>query len=93
MHPETPIHRAMWQSIKEAAPRVGVEVVSGGVHDAAEIERAIASFATKENGGIIVIPHAITWANENLLVTLGLRHRLPTICATAGSVEAGGLAS
>ena len=93
MHPETPIHRAMWQSIKEAAPRVGVEVVSGGVHDAAEIERAIASFATKENGGIIVIPHAITWANENLLVTLGLRHRLPTIYATAASVEAGGLAS
>ena len=93
MHPETPIHRAMWQSIKEAAPRVGVEVVSGGVHDAAEIERAIASFATKENGGIIVIPHAITWANENLLVMLGLRHRLPTIYATAASVEAGGLAS
>jgi putative ABC transport system substrate-binding protein len=93
MHPETPIHRAMWQSIKDAAPRVGVEVVSGEVHDAAEIERAIASFATKENGGIIVIPHAITWANENLLVTLGLRYRLPTIYATAGSVEAGGLAS
>jgi hypothetical protein len=33
--------------------------VSGGVHDAAEIDRAIASFATKENGGIIVIPHEI----------------------------------
>jgi putative tryptophan/tyrosine transport system substrate-binding protein len=93
MHPETPIHRAMWLSIKEAAPRLGVEAVSGGVHDAAEIDHAIASFATKENGGIIVIPHAITWANENLLVTLGLRHRLPTIYATAGSVEAGGLAS
>jgi putative ABC transport system substrate-binding protein len=93
MHPETPIHRAMWQSIEKAAPRLGVEAVSGGVHDAAQIERAIASFATKENGGIIVIPHAITWANENLLVTLQLRHRLPTIFATAGSVEAGGLAS
>ena len=52
MHPETPIHRAMWQSIKEAAPRVGVEVVSGGVHDAAEIERAIR--AAKKAGAIVV---------------------------------------
>jgi putative ABC transport system substrate-binding protein len=93
LHPETPVQQAFWQSIKDAAPRLGVEVMSGGVHDAAEIESAISSFAMKEKGGIIVLPHAITRANEALLIALQLRHRLPAVYATEGSVTAGGLVS
>src|SRR5262249_7904658 len=91
MHPETPIHQAFWRSLEAAAPRFGVDVTPGGVHDAAEIERAISSFATKENGGIIVNPHALTWANEDLIIALTLQHRLPAHFATAASVKAGGL--
>jgi len=90
-HPETPIHQAFWRSLQEAAPRFGVEVTAGGVHDAAEIERAVSSFATSENSGLIVAPHAITWANEELIIALTLRHRLPAHYATAASVMAGGL--
>jgi putative tryptophan/tyrosine transport system substrate-binding protein len=93
MHPETPIQQAFWRSLQEAAPRFGVEATSGGVHDAAEIERAITSFVTKENGGIIVTPHALTWANEDLIIALTLQHRLPSLFATAASVKAGGLVS
>jgi len=90
-HPETPIHQAFWRSLQEAAPRFGVEVTAGGVHDAAEIERVVSSFATSENRGLIVAPHAITWANEELIIALTLRHRLPAHYATAASVMAGGL--
>jgi putative ABC transport system substrate-binding protein len=90
-HPETPIHQAFWRSLQEAAPRFGVEVTAGGIHDAAEIERAVSSFATSENRGLIVAPHAITWANEELIIALALRHRLPAHYATAASVMAGGL--
>ena len=91
LHPETPIHRAFWRSIEAAAPRFGVEVTPGGVHDAAEIERVMSSFAMRANGGIVVAPHAITWANEDLIIALALRHRLPAHYATAASVMAGGL--
>jgi putative ABC transport system substrate-binding protein len=93
VHPETPAHQAMWRSIKEAAPRLDAEVIPGGVHDAAEIESAMSSFAMKENGGLIVLPHAVTWANENLIIALALRHRLPAVFATDVSVKAGGLVS
>jgi putative tryptophan/tyrosine transport system substrate-binding protein len=92
-HPETPVHQAMWNSIRDSAPRLGIEVTAGGVHDAAEIERAISSFAMKENGGLIILPHAVTWANDDLLAALELRHRLPAVYATEGSVAAGGLVS
>jgi len=91
MHPETPIHQAFWRSLEAAAPRFGVEVTLGGVHDAAEIERTISSFATRENAGIIVNPHALTWANEDLIIRLTLQQRIPSHFATAASVKAGGL--
>jgi putative tryptophan/tyrosine transport system substrate-binding protein len=91
MHPETPVHQAFWRSVEAAAPHFGVEAVPGGVHNAAEIERAFASFATEENRGILVAPHAITWANEELIIALALRYRLPSHFATAASISAGGL--
>ena len=81
VHLETPAHQAMWNAIRDAAPRLGVEVTAVGVHDAAEIERATTSFALKENGGIILLPQR------------ALRHRMPAIYATEGSVTSGGLVS
>jgi ABC-type uncharacterized transport system substrate-binding protein len=93
LHPETPVHQAFWRSIKDAAPRFGVEATAGAVHDAAEIESAISLFAVKENSGLIVLPHALTQANQNLLIELPRRLRLPAIYATASSVKAGGLVS
>ena len=93
VHLETPAHQAMWNAIRDAAPRLGVEVTAVGVHDAADIERATAAFSPKENGGIIVLPHAVTWANGDLIIALALRHRMPAIYATEGSVTSGGLVS
>jgi len=93
VHPETPIHQAFLHSAEAAAPRFGVALTPAGVHDAVEIERAIASFAAGENRGIIVAPHAVTWANEELIIALTLQHRLPAHYATAASVMAGGLVS
>jgi putative ABC transport system substrate-binding protein len=93
VHLETPAHQAMWNAIRDAAPRSGIEVTAVGVHDAAEIESAMASFAAKADGGVIVLPHAVTWANGDLIIALAARHRLPTIYATEGSVAAGGLVS
>ena len=40
---------------------------------------------------MIVLPHVLTWTNENLLIAMQLRHHLPAIFSSAGSVAAGGL--
>jgi putative tryptophan/tyrosine transport system substrate-binding protein len=78
-HPETTASQDSWRSIQEAAPRLGVEVMAGGVHNAAEIEAALSSFASKPNGGVIVLPHAVTVANHKFIVGLELKHRLPSV--------------
>ena len=93
-HPETPVHKAMWQSIEDAAPRLSVEVTAGGVHNAAEIESVVSSFAVRQNSGLIALPHALTNANRNLILALELRHRAPTVFGgSAAFAKAGGLVS
>jgi ABC-type uncharacterized transport system substrate-binding protein len=93
MHPETPSHQAMWQSIEKAAPRLGIEVTAGGAHNAAEIERVVASFARKPDGGLIALPHALTVFNASMIITLARRYRMPDVYAIAETVDVGGLVS
>jgi putative ABC transport system substrate-binding protein len=93
MHSETLSHQAMWQSIQEAAPRLAIEAIAGEVHDAAEIERVIASFAEKPDGGLVVLPHALTIFNASEIITLAHRYRMPDVHALAEAVAAGGLVS
>jgi putative ABC transport system substrate-binding protein len=91
MHPETPAHQAMWQSIEAAAPRLAIEATAGGVHDAAEIERVVSSFAQKPNGGLVVLPHALTVFNALSIVALARRYRVPDVHALPEIAAVGGL--
>src|SRR5262249_39892265 len=93
MHPETLSHQGMWQSIEEAAPRLAIEAVPGHVHNAAEIERVITSFAQKPDGGLIVLPHALTVFNASAIITLAHRYRMPDVHALTEVVAVGGLVS
>jgi putative tryptophan/tyrosine transport system substrate-binding protein len=93
MHRETLSHQAMWQSIEEAAPRLAIEAIAGDVHNAAEIERVITSFAEKPDGGLVVLPRALTVFNAALIVALAQRYRIPDVHALAEAVAVGGLVS
>jgi putative tryptophan/tyrosine transport system substrate-binding protein len=79
--------------IQSVAPSVGVEVSPVNVRDAAEIERAVTSFARSSNGGLIVTGSALTFVHRNLIVTLAARHKLPAIYYRRTYVTDGGLIS
>src|SRR5262249_14053625 len=51
------------------------------LHDAAAIERGIASFAQNPNGGLMTLPHALTNVNASMIIALAQRHRLPATYA------------
>jgi putative ABC transport system substrate-binding protein len=93
IHPETPAHQAMWRSTEDAARRLAIEATAGGVHNAAEIEQVIASFAQTPNGGLVVLPHALTVFNTSSIVALAQRYRMPDVYAFAEVAAAGGLVS
>jgi putative ABC transport system substrate-binding protein len=80
-------------TIKDAAQRLAIETTAGAVHNAAEIEGVITSFAHKPNAGMIALPHALTIFNASMIISLAQRYRVPTIYAQAEAVAIGGLVS
>src|SRR5260370_7973515 len=62
-----------------AGPSVAVQIVPSGVENAAEIERAIESFARVPDGGMVLPPDTTTVVNRDLIIALAARHRLPAV--------------
>ena len=78
-------------AIQAVAPSLGVELRPVNVRDSDEIERSIAAFAQRSNGGLIVTGSPAAAARRDLVVALAARHRLPTVYNARLFVEIGGL--
>ncbi|MGA7386858.1 MAG: ABC transporter substrate-binding protein [Pseudolabrys sp.] len=93
LHPETLPNIEILKAAEAAAPSLKVEVTALGVHNADEIARAVGAFATAPDRGLIIVPHAVTVLNSNLIVELSARYRLPAIYSFTSHARAGGLVS
>jgi putative ABC transport system substrate-binding protein len=89
--PSNPSGIGLMAAMQGVAPVLGVELSPLGVRDAPEIERTIAAFAQRPNGGMILIPTTPTFIHRQLIIDLAARHRLPTIYPYRYFVAAGGL--
>jgi putative ABC transport system substrate-binding protein len=76
-----------------AAPSLAIELVPSPIANAADIERAIESFARLPNGGVMLTPDVTTFAHRDLIIRLVARHQLPAVYAGRDPVAAGGLMS
>jgi putative tryptophan/tyrosine transport system substrate-binding protein len=92
LHPETQVNVGVLRAA-EAAPPPGLKVIALGVHNTAEIERTIITFAAEPNGGLIVAPHAITLARRDVIIELAARYHLPAVYPFRNFATAGGLIS
>ena len=63
------------------------------VETAADIERAIESFARVPNGGLLVVPDTNNTVHLDLIIALAARHRLPAVYVNRQFAAAGGLMS
>jgi ABC-type uncharacterized transport system substrate-binding protein len=93
LHPETDNNLTLLRSVEAVAPSLGMQVTAAGVHDGVEIERAISTFATRPDGGLIVVPQAITVTHRGSIIELVARHRLPAIYPFRYFATEGGLIS
>ena len=76
-----------------AAPSFGVEPIAAGVHDDGELERAVADFAAKPAGGLIILPDSFTTGHRDLITALAARYRLPAVYPLRVFAASGGLIS
>jgi putative ABC transport system substrate-binding protein len=71
----------------------GMELNVIDLHDAAEIEQAIAAFARGSNGSLIVTPSPFGANHPEVIIAFAARHKLPAVYPFRYFVTAGGLIS
>jgi putative tryptophan/tyrosine transport system substrate-binding protein len=78
--------------IESAALALGIQLMASNVHDAAEIEPAVDSYAKEEsNGGLIVLSSPLFVANREKIITLAAKYRLPAVYQLPYYARSGGL--
>jgi putative ABC transport system substrate-binding protein len=75
------------------APSLGITLVPSLVENVADFERAIESFASAPNGGLVIIADAATLVHPDLIIALAARHHMPAVYSQRVFVAAGGLMS
>src|SRR6516164_2147743 len=76
--------------IQAVAPSVGIDVSPIDLRGPAQIERALANFAQRPNGGIIQVASPIGASNVNLIIAAAARYKLPAVFIHRPFVAAGG---
>ena len=90
-NPRTAAFDYFLRSAKALAPSLAIDLVPTPVDSAADIERAIETFAREPNGGLVLPPDTTTVVHRDLIIALASRHRLPAVYAIRVFVAAGGL--
>ena len=91
LNPNNPGSRELLRHVETMAPSLGIGTESAHVHDHAAIDPAIAAFARQPNGGLIVLPDAVTVMHRDLIIALAARYGLPAIYSHRLFATAGGL--
>jgi putative ABC transport system substrate-binding protein len=93
-NPQTaPYAPVFLRSIEATQGSFAVMTSAMPVHDVAELERAIADFASTPNGGLIVLVDSFTVNNRKSIISLAAKYRVPAIYPFKFFVTAGGLVS
>jgi len=77
----------------QAAGPIGMELTAIDVRDAGQIERAVAAFARRSNGGLIVTASQFGANHPDLIAALAARRKLPAVYPFRNFASAGGLIS
>ena len=89
----TPQGIGQFAAVQSVAPSLGLEVSPLNVRDAGEIERDVAAFARRSNGGLVVTGSGFAIVHRKLIVTLAARYKLPAVYPLRFFVTADGLIS
>jgi putative ABC transport system substrate-binding protein len=79
LNQEVAANVAFLRAAKAIAPSLQINVTAADVHNTAEIEQAIVTFAQEPNGGLIVLPTPVMGSSRDRIAALAALHRLPCI--------------
>jgi putative tryptophan/tyrosine transport system substrate-binding protein len=86
---DNPLEGTRWFEL--SAGQLGVQPIDLPIHDAADIEQAIAGMAEQPEGSIFLPPDVTTGIHRTVIVDLMARHRVAAIYSSPSFVTAGGM--
>jgi len=92
-NPQNPTWKFHVPTIEAAASKLALPVTTLPVNSSGDIESAIIAFASKPNGGLIMLPSAFAQAHREEIVALAAKYQLPAMYAVRTYVTSGGLIS
>ena len=92
-NPGVPAHLAILKNLEAAARPTGIKVLSVYAHTAEEIDSSFATIKRSGAEAVIVVADSFFAFRRKQIADLALRNRVPTLFASRGMVEAGGLLS
>lgn len=79
--------------IQAVASTVRMDISAINLRNGDQIERAVAAFAHRPNGGLILTASALSTVHRDLIISLAARHRLPAVYYRRNYADHGGLIS
>jgi putative ABC transport system substrate-binding protein len=95
VNPDTGMLRGTFylREFQTSAVALAMKPETATVHNAKDIEAAIAQLAQPANSGLIVAPDGFMQAYDTFIVDLAARHRVPAIFGVGNFARSGGLIS
>jgi putative ABC transport system substrate-binding protein len=91
-NPDNPNTVVYKRTLEDAAGPLAVESIAVPIHGFADIDRAVAALADRQNSGVFFPSDLTTIALRDEIVPLIARYRLPAIYSDPAFMRAGGLA-
>ena len=91
--PKNPTSADLLPVIATGAQTLGMRLTNAAVGTKEEIEPIIQGFATKADGGLIVLPGPLAAANRDMIIRLAAKHELPAVYGVRHYAVSGGLVS
>jgi putative ABC transport system substrate-binding protein len=92
-NPRNPANAQQWKESQLAAKKLGLQLHSMEVSNTDEFEGAFKAAAKARSGALAVAQDSLVNSNQQLIVDLALKHRLPALYHVGAFVAGGGLMS
>ena len=93
VNPQNSGSLALAKAVEDMGPDYGLEMVSGPVRTAAEIENVLDQFGAGADRAVVVLPDGLVVNNRAMLIERINRARLPAVFPFRSFAESGGLLS